>query len=337
MAQQDWPNVTLDHAKLAASLASVRYQQGRLVGHMEALGFQLRQLAILSTVTADVVSGSEIEGDPARAAHVRWAVARRLGLDVDNPAVPDHAVEGFVEMRVDATRRYDDPLSADRLRGWHRLLLPDARGYANPRAAGDVQKFTDWFEGGDEASGPLDPVLKAGLAHLWFLAIHPFDQGNRRIALAISDLALARSERSPRRFYSLSAQIRVDIAAYGDILDRTQQDSLGVTPWLEWFLGCLGRAIDHAQAAHAGVLARARFWRAHPDLAVNERQRRLIDRLLDADVATSGELTSSTWARLAACSHDTALRDILPLVARGILVRSTSGGRSTSYALRTNG
>jgi Fic family protein len=301
---------------------------------MEALGFPLRQEAILATLTEDVVSQRRIEGAPISIPDVRWTVARRLGLDLDRPAAADHTIEGPVDVLVDATRRYDEPLSAERLLGWHRSLFPGGHGRMTPKAAGDVQTFARWFEGGDVTSEGLDPVLKAGLAHLWFLAIHPFDEGNRWIALAITDLALARSERSPRRFYSLSAQVRVDLAEYHDILDRTQHGSLDVTPWLEWFLGCLGRALDRAQATHAGVLARARFWRTHPDLAVNDRQRRIIDRLLDGDDAIAGQLTTSTWATLAACSHDTALRDILPLVERGVLARSASGGRSTSYMLR---
>jgi len=300
---------------------------------MEALEFPLRQEAILATLTEDVVSGRDIEGQPVSIPHVRCAVARRLGLDLDSALVPDHSLDGPVDVRVDATRRYDEAVSLERLLGWHRSLAPHGRGM-RPNAAAKIKAFTHWFEDGDASSQGLDLVIKAGLAHLWFLTIRPFDEGNGPIAMAIADLALARSERSPRRFYSLGAQIRLDLAAYRDILARTQQGSLDVTAWLEWFLGCLDRALDRAQSTHAGVIARARFWRTHPDLAVNERQRRMLNGLLDGDAAIAGELTTSTWAKLAACSHDTALRDILPLVARGVLLRSASGGRSTRYALR---
>jgi hypothetical protein len=333
--RQGRPDLQWDQARLADPLASLRHRQGRFIGHMEALGFPLRQQAIFATLTEDVVSDRELAGLPVDLSHVRWAVARRLGLELDRPAAPDQSLEGLVEMRMDATRRYDAPLSDERLAGWHRSLFPGGRGGLMQDASGDLQAFTHWFNEGEAVSLDLDPVLKAGLAHLWFLTIRPFDGGNSPIALAIADLALARSERSPRRFYSLSAQVRLDLAAYRDILDRTQHGSLDVTPWLEWFLGCLGRAIERAQATHAGVLNRARFWRTHSDFPVNDRQRRMIERLLDGEGAIAGRLTTSTWATLAACSHDTALRDILPLVARGVLVRSASGGRSTSYALRT--
>jgi hypothetical protein len=324
----------LDQARLAAPLASFRHRQGRFIGHMEALGFHLRQEAILATLTEDVISRCEIESQAVVGSHIRLAVAGRLGLDLDSPSLPDRLVDGPVEMQVDATRRYEEPVSVERLIGWHRALAPGSPGGMKPNSAGDVQAFVQWFEDGSAVNQGLDPVLKAGLAHLWFAAIQPFEEANGSIGLAIADLALARSERSPRRFYSLSAQVRLDLAAYRDILDRTQQGPLDVTEWLEWFLACLGRALDHAQTTHAGVLARARFWRTHPDLAVNDRQRRMIDRLLDKDGASHATLTTSRWARLASCSHDTALRDILPLVARGVLTRSVSGGRCTSYALR---
>jgi hypothetical protein len=324
----------LDQARLAAPLASLRHRQGRFIGHMEALGFHLRQEAILATLTEDVISRCEIEGLAVIGPHIRLSVAKRLGLDRDGPSLLDYSVDGPVEIQVDATRRYDEPVSVERLIGWHRALAPGGPGGMRPDSAADVQAFVQWFEDGRAATQGLDPVLKAGLAHLWFAAIQPFEEANGSIALALADLALARSERSPRRFYSLCAQLRLDLAAYRDILHQTLHGLPDVTRWFEWFLACLGRALDHAQTMHAGVLATARFWRTHPDLAVNDRQRRMIDRLLDGDGAVGPKLTTSRWAMLAECSHDTALRDILPLVTRGVLTQSSSGGRSTSYALR---
>jgi Fic family protein len=197
---------------------------------------------------------------------------------------------------------------------------------AAPRLDGDMKAFLDWFN----TSAEIDPVLKAGLAHLWFVTIHPFDDGNGRIARAIADMALARSENSPQRFYSMSAQIRQERGAYYEILEETQKGSLDITPWMEWFLGCLGRAIDGAQTTLATVLTKARFWEAIAGLAINDRQRLVLNRLLDG---FEGKLTTTKYAKLAKCSQDTALRDILPLVERGILVRNPEGGRSTSYAL----
>jgi Fic family protein len=269
-------------------------------------------------------------------------------------------VEGMVEMMLDATRHYDQPLTAQRLFAWHASLFPTGRsGMAKIRAGAwrddrtgpmqvvsgpagkehvhfegpdadrldsEMQGFLDWFE---KDSG-MDAVLKAGMAHLWFITIHPFDDGNGRIARSIADLALARSENSPQRFYSMSAQIRQERNAYYDILEETQKGTMDVTPWMNWFVVCLGRAIDGAQITLSAVLAKARFWECVQDLSLNGRQRLVLNRLLDG---FEGKLTTSRYAKLAKCSQDTALRDILPLVEHGILVRNPEGGRSTSYAL----
>ena len=263
-------------------------------------------------------------------------------------------------MMLDATRHYDQPLTAERLFAWHASLFPTARSgmtriragawrdgstgpmevvsdpvgkgrthFVAPSAArldAELKTFLDWFN----ANAEIDPVLKAGLAHLWFVTIHPFDDGNGRIARAIADMALARSENSPQRFYSMSAQIRQERGAYYDILERTQKGTMNVTPWMEWFPGCLGRAIDGAQIALGAVLAKANFWERMQGVALNNRQRLVLHRLLDG---LEGKLTTSKYAKLAKCSQDTALRDILPLVERGILVRNPEGGRSTSYAI----
>src|ERR1035438_8136618 len=357
---QDWPRFTWSREQLAEPLAAVRHRQGRLIGHMEALGFNLRQEAVLQTLTADVLKSSEIEGEKLDADQVRSSIARRLGMDIGALKPADRNVEGIVEMMLDATRRYDKPLTDERLFAWHASLFPTGRSgmtkiragawrddsagsmevvsgpggkervhYQAPAAKqldGEMQGFLDWFN----ANADVDPVLKAGLAHLWFDTIHPFDDGNGRIARAIADMALARSENSPQRFYSMSAQIGQERGAYYDILEETQKGTLDITPWMEWFLGCLGRAIDGAQTTLAAVLNKARFWDSIAGFAINERQRLVLNRLLDG---FEGKLTTSKYAKLAKCSQDTALRDILPLVERGILVRNPEGGRSTSYAL----
>ena len=361
--QPDWPKYRWDRKKLATALASVRHQQGRLIGHMEALGFPLQQEAVLQTLTEDVVKSSEIEGEKLDASHVRSSIARRLGLDVGGLETADRHVDGVVEMMLDATRHYDQPLSAERLFGWHASLFPTGRsGMRKIRVGGwrddsagpmhvvsgpigrervhfeapapaklerEMQVFLDWFNE-DGTNADTDAVLKAGLAHLWFVTIHPFDDGNGRIARAIADLALARSEQSPRRFYSMSAQIQQERTAYYDILEQTQKGTMDVTLWMEWFVACLGRAIDRAQTTLAGVLSKARFWQALRAVPINERQRLMLNRLVDG---FEGKLTTSKWAKIAECSSDTALRDILDLVERGILVRNPEGGRSTSYAL----
>ena len=357
---KDWPRFEWNREKLAEPLASVRHQQGRLTGHMEALGFNLRQEAVLQTLTADVLKSSEIEGEKLDAEQVRSSIARRLGMDIGALKPADRNVEGVVEMMLDATRHYDRPLTVERLFAWHASLFPTGRSgmtkiragawrddstgpmqvvsgpigrehvhYEAPKADcldGEMHAFLAWFENG----AGIDPVLKAALAHLWFVTIHPFDDGNGRIARAIADMALARSENSPQRFYSMSAQIRQERNAYYDILEHTQKGSMDITPWMEWFLGCLGRAIDGAQETLSSVLAKARFWERIQGIPLNERQRQVLNRLLDG---FEGKLTTSKYATLAKCSHDTALRDIEALVKQGILLRNPEGGRSTSYSL----
>ncbi len=346
--------------KFAEPLAAVRHQQGRLIGHMEALGFNLRQEAVLETLTFDVLKTSEIEGEKLDAEQVRSSIARRLGMDIGGLKPADRNVEGIVEMMLDATRRYDQPLTAERLFGWHASLFPTGRSGMTKIRAGawrddsggpmqvvsgpvgrervhfqapaadrldrEMQLFLDDFN----AKPGVDLVLRAGLAHLWFVTVHPIDDGNGRIARAIADMVLARSENSPQRFYSMSAQIRQQRNEYYSILEQTQKGTLDITPWMEWFLGCLGRAIQGAHTTLGAVLAKARFWESIGGVSVNDRQRLVLNRLLDG---LEGKLTSSKYARLARCSQDTATRDISALVERGVLVRSPQGGRSTSYAL----
>jgi Fic family protein len=356
----DWPQFHWNRERLTELLAGVSRQQGRLIGHMEALGFSLRQEAILQTLTADVVKTSEIEGEKLNAEQVRSSIARRLGMDIAGLESTDRNVEGIVEMMLDATRNYERPLTNERLFGWHAALFPTGRSgmakisvgawrddHAGPmqvisgplgkekvhyqapgasRLDREMLVFLDFFNRKDS----MDPLLKAALAHLWFVTIHPFDDGNGRVARAIADMQLARSEGSSQRFYSMSSQIRDERKAYYDVLEQTQYGTMDITDWMEWFLACLGRAIAHAQDTLAGVLAKARFWETFRSTPLNERQRSMLNRLLDG---FGGNLTTVKWAKLAKCSHDTALRDIQDLLARGILVQNPSGGRSTSYSL----
>jgi len=358
--RKDWPKLTWSQERLAGQLAGVRHRQGRLIGRMEGLGFSLRNEAVLQTLTEDVLKSSEIEGEKLDKDQVRSSIARRLGLDIGGLIPVDRHVEGVVEMILDATGHYADPLTEERLFAWHAALFPTGRSgmtkitvggwcedksdpmhvvsgpigrekvhYQAPeakRVPQETRAFLKWFNG----TQAIDPVLAAGLAHLWFVTIHPFEDGNGRIARAIANMALARSENSTQRFYSMSAQIRLERNAYYDMLEKTQKDGLDITTWLEWFLGCLDRAIDGAENILAGIFHKAHFWEAHTQKPFNERQRDIINRLFDG---FEGKLTSSKWAKLANCSQDSALRDIDDLVKSGVLVKEPGGGRSTSYAL----
>jgi len=359
-ALKSWPRFHWNAERISEPLASARHRQGRLIGRMEGLGFNLQQEAVLQTLTVDVLKSSEIEGETLDAGQVRSSIARRLGIDIGALTPPDRNVEGVVEMMLDATINFREPLTSERLFGWHASLFPTGRSgmtriktgggrddstgpmevvsgpmgkervhYKAPEAgllAGEMGSFLDWFQGKDR----IDPVLKAGLAHLWFVTIHPFDDGNGRIARAIADLSLARSENSHQRFYSMSAQIRQERNAYYDILEQTQKGTMDVTPWMEWFLGCLGRAINGAQDTLGVVLEKARFWERIRDVQLNERQRLVINRLLNG---FEGKLTTSKYATLAKCSQDSAHRDILALVDNRAFIQNPEGGRSTSYSL----
>lgn len=356
----DWPGFRWSAETIAAPLAAVRDRQSRLIRHMEALGFHLQQEAVLQTLTTDVLNSSEIEGEKLNAAQVRSSIARRLGMDIGALKPADRNVEGVVEMMIDATGRYDQPLTAERLFAWHASLFPTGRSgmtainvggwrddrtgpmqvvsgplgkerihYEAPKAERldqEMKSFLEWFE----SEKRIDQVLAAGLAHLWFVTIHPFEDGNGRIARAIADMALARSEYSPRRFYSMSAQVWQERNAYYDILERAQKGTMDITPWMEWFLGCLLRAIDGAQETLSAVLDKKRFWDRFKDVKLNNRQLTVINRLLDG---FEGKMTTSKYATLAKCSQDTAHRDILELIDHHVFIQNPKGGRSTSYSL----
>lgn len=358
---EHWPDFSWRADTLAAQLATARHKQGLLAGRMEALGFPVRDEALLQTLTNDALKTSEIEGEKLDVEQVRSSVARRLGIDIGALTPADRRVEGVVEMTLDATQRYGEPLTEERLFRWHAALFPTARSGAHPvrvgawrddrhapmqvvsgpvghervhfeapaaeRLADEMRRFIEWFN----SDATTEPVLKAAKAHFWFVTIHPFDDGNGRIARAIADLMLARSEGSARRFYSMSSQIRQERGDYYRTLERTQQGTLDITPWMDWFLGCLTRAIESAQTTLSGVIAKARYWESLREVPLNDRQRLVIARVIDG---FEGKLTTSKWAALTKSSQDTALRDIQQLVDRGVLVRNAAGGRSTSYSLR---
>jgi Fic family protein len=358
--EPNWPTFTCDKQSLSRLLAQVSREQGRLLGRMESLGFELRNEAHLRTLTADVIKSSEIEGEILDHDQVRSSIARRLGIDVGGLAAADHNIEGVVEMMLDATTNYAAPLTVDRLLAWHASLFPTGRSgmriinvgcwrtdldgpiqvISGPvgrekvhyealpanRISEEMNKFLDWFE----QPGDLDPLLIAGLAHLWFITIYPFEDGNGRIARAIADLALARSEQTDQRFYSMSAQIRHERKGYYDILENTQKGQLDVTDWHRWFLNCLQSAIEGAQETLAAILGKARFWERFAKTKLNDRQIKMLNKLLDG---FEGKLTTSKWAKITKCSQDTAYRDILNLVDLRALKKDEGGGRSTSYSV----
>ncbi len=358
--RDEWPNFCWNEARITTQLASLRLRQGKLIGRMEALGITLRSEAVLRTLTEDVLKTSEIEGEKLDPDQVRSSLARRLGIEIGALTPADRDVEGVVEMMLDATQNYAKPLDAERLFSWHAALFPTGRSGLSRIVVGDWRKdadgpmqvvsgpigrervhfeapqakrlsaemkaFLDWYN----ASTELDVVLKAALAHLWFVTIHPFADGNGRIARAIADMSLARSEESANRFYSMSAQIRIERNDYYDILEHTQKGDLDITDWLTWFLDCLDHAFVGAETILASVLRRADFWKKHAETNLNDRQKLMLNKLLNG---FEGKLTSSKWAKITKSSQPTAGRDIEQLIALGILRKDEAGGRSTSYSL----
>lgn len=359
----DWPHFQWDEKRLAVKVTAVRYRQGRMLGALEMLGIKLREEAILRTLTEEVVKSSEIEGEILDREQVRSSLARRLGIDVGALKPADRDVEGVVDMILDATRDYRKPLTAERLFGWHAALFPTGYSGLHKIAVGkwrteeagamrvvsgaigrerthfeapeakrldkEMAAFLEWVE--DKAvESMVDPVLRAAIAHLWFVTIHPFEDGNGRIGRAIIDMMLARAEKSAQRFYSMSAQIRKERGKYYDYLEETQKGDLDITDHLEWFLGCMERAFDGAEIILKDVLRKARFWERHSGEEFNVRQRNILNRLMEG---FEGKLTSSKWAKITKCSQDTAGRDIEDLIKRHILKKDAAGGRSTSYSL----
>lgn len=356
--RKNWTVFKWNNDTLLPLLANVRHLQGRLLGQMESLGFKFQEEALLSTLTLDVLKSNEIEGEVLNKEQVRSSIARRLGLAVSGLVDIPRNVDGVVEMMLDATQHYMKPLTTERVFGWHAALFPT--GYsgmykieAGKYRSGDMQvvsgamgkervhyeapkadvlevemkRFLNWFNNESET----DPVLKAAIAHFWFVTIHPFDDGNGRIARTITDMQLARSDGSPQRFYSMSNQILTERKRYYSLLEQTQRGDGDITAWLEWFLRCLENALVNSRVILESVLAKAKFWERHSQMSLNDRQRLMLNKLLDD---FEGKLTSSKWAKIARCSQDTAIRDIQDLINKGILRKEAEGGRSTNYELQ---
>jgi Fic family protein len=359
--QNNWPNFKWDNAEILTVLGLVRNMQGKLIGKMESLGFELRSEAVLETLTLDVLKSTEIEGQLLNPDQVRSSIARRLGMDISGLVASDRNVDGVVEMMMDATQHYDRSLTIDRLFGWHSALFPVGRSGMHKIIVGkwrddstgpmqvvsgpigkekvhfqapdarminrEIKTFIKWFNTKDN----IDIVIKSALAHFWFITIHPFEDGNGRIARAITDMMLARSDGSQQRFYSMSAQIRIERSKYYDIIERSQKGSLDITAWLKWFLNCLVNAFVATDKILSKVLYKHSFWNKHAKTEINTRQKLILNKMLDG---FDGNLTSSKWAKICKCSADTSLRDIQDMIAKGILQKTFAGGRSTSYELK---
>ncbi len=361
--KKDWPNFKWDSEDIVNLLSEARNLQGRLQGKMEALGFELRNEALLDTLTLDVLKTSEIEGELLNHDQVRSSIARKLGMEIVGSVESDRNVDGVVEMMLDATQNCFKPLTKTRLFDWHAALFPTGRNGIYKIIVGDWRKDTtgpmqvisgpmgkekvhfeapnsdllekemssllNWFS----QNNKIDLVLKASIAHLWFVTIHPFDDGNGRITRALTDMLLAQADKSNQRFYSMSAQMRIERKQYYDILEKIQKGDLNITNWIQWFLQCLINALNSTEEVLVKVLFKGNFWQIHSKTIINERQKKLINKLLDS---FDGKLTSSKWAKIAKCSKDTAIRDINDLIEKEILRKEEAGGRSTNYELNRN-
>jgi Fic family protein len=357
---KQWPRFTWDEKAIATKLTECRFEQGKLLGKMMALGFELQQEASLDTLTSDITKSSAIEGEYLNRSEVRSSVARRLGLNITDAKPVSRDVDAIVEMMLDATQNYREPLTIERLLNWHAALFPSGRSglfkirvgtwrtdqtgpmqvvsgpvgretvhFEAPAASrlnNEMFAFTQWFE----TENAIDPVIRAGLAHLWFVTIHPLEDGNGRIARAIADMALARADETASRFYSMSSQLEAERKAYYAQLEHQQRATPDVTDWLNWFIGCFGRAIATADTTLEMVLTKARVWDKANKSAINARQTLVLNRMLDG---FKGHMNTSKYAKIAKCSNDTALRDIQDLLRAGIFEKNAAGGRSTSYRL----
>ncbi|MEN9445757.1 MAG: hypothetical protein RL728_269 [Bacteroidota bacterium] len=354
---KNWTDFIWDDKVINAIFGEVRLMQGKIIGHMNALGFSDKEEATLTTLTLDVVKSSEIEGELINYDQVRSSIARRLGINTAGLVSSNRNIEGVVEMMLDATQRYTLPLTEKRLLGWHAALFPT--GYSGPYkievgqyrtgqmqvvsgamgkekvhyeavnpklVKAEMDKFLDWFNNDNK----IDLVLKAAIAHFWFIIIHPFDDGNGRIGRAITDMLLARAENSNERFYSMSSQILIERNQYYEILQKVQHSKGDITEWLEWFLHCLKNAILATEYTTQKILDKAEFWKLYENTPINERQRLILNKLLDG---FEGKLQTSKWAKITKTSTDTALRDIKDLIKKGILQQTKEGGRNANYEL----
>lgn len=358
--KEDWPNFNWNNEEILTLLGEVRNLQGKIIGKMETLGFDLKNEAVLETLTLDVIKSTEIEGEILNPGQVRSSVARRLGMEIENSVFSERNVDGVVDMLIDATQKFESKLTKERLFDWHYSLFPTGRsgmykiliGNWREDSTGPMQVvsgalgkekvhfeapksdildkemeiFLNWLN----SDIKIDPVLKAGIGHLWFITIHPFEDGNGRIARAITDLLLSRADGIAQRYYSMSSQIRIERKKYYEILEKTQQGSLDITNWLTWFLECLLNSLKASNTVLEKVLYKHKFWNKNAKEVNNERQKLMLNKLLDG---FDGKLTSSKWAKITKCSSDTALRDIQYLMKKEILKKEQAGGRSTNYEL----
>lgn len=359
--KENWTDFVWDEKLVSLKLAEARNLQGRLLGKMESLGFDLQDEAVLNTLTLEIVKSSEIEGEILDLEQVRSSIARRLGIELAGAIESERHIDGIVEMMLDATQRYHLPITKERLFGWHSALFPtgwsnmyrirvaewreDTTGPmqvvsgpmgkekvhyeapASERIDSEMTELISWIEN----ENSIDPVLKAAIAHLWFVTIHPFEDGNGRITRAITEMLLARSDKSVKRFYSMSSQIRLERKVYYEQLEKTQKGDSNITNWILWFLDCLTNSFESTADTLSRILEKADFWKAHSTTLLNERQQKMINRLLDG---FTGKLTTSKWGKICKCSQDTALRDIQDLIKKNILQKEASGGRSTNYELK---
>lgn len=361
--KDDWTNFTWNEKLVSKKLAETRNLQGRLLGKMESLGFDLQDEAVLNTITLEIVKSSEIEGEILDLEQVRSSVARRLGIELAGAIESERHIDGIVEMMLDATQRYDLPITKDRLFGWHSSLFPT--GWSNmykitvadwrkdttgpmqvisgamgkekihfeapnsDRINSEIETLINWIE----LHNDIDPVLKSAIVHLWFITIHPFEDGNGRITRAITELLLARSDNSVKRFYSMSSQIRIERKQYYEILEKTQKGKSEITDWILWFLECLKNSFESTSELLSKILFKAEFWKINTKTILNERQQKMLNKLLDG---FDGKLTTSKWGKICKCSQDTALRDIQDLIKKEILQKEKSGGRSTNYEIKSS-
>ena len=362
--KDNWTEFTWNEKLISKELAETRNLQGRLLGKMESLGFDQQDEAVLNTLTLEIVKSSEIEGEILDLEQVRSSVAKRLGIELAGAIESERHIDGIVEMMLDATQRYGLPITKDRLFGWHSLLFPT--GWSNmykitvadwrkdstgpmqvvsgamgkekvhfeapnsERIDSEIETLIDWIESENE----IDPVLKSAIAHLWFITIHPFEDGNGRITRALTEMLLARSDRSVKRFYSMSSQIRIQRKQYYEILEKTQKGTSEITDWILWFLECLKNSFESTSELLSKILIKAEFWKINSKTILNKRQQKMLNKLLDG---FEGKLTTSKWGKICKCSQDTALRDIQDLIKKDILEKEKSGGRSTNYELKLPG
>ena len=356
--RDNWWDFRYDSSAIMNRLAAVRAKQGMLLGKMNSLGFPLQDEAVLTSMALEVIKSSEIEGEILNLNQVRSSLAKRLGFDISTSVPVSRYIEGVVEMMLDATQHYAVPMTDERLFGWHNVLFPSgisglykievgryrsgemqvvsgAMGrekvhYEAPapeRVPEEMARFIAWL---NENNASLDPVMKAGIAHLWFVSIHPFDDGNGRITRVITEMLLCRADGSGKRFYSMSYQISLEKNKYYDVLEKTQKGNGDITEWLLWFLDCLDKAVESTTETLSSVLSKARFWDVHKEDRFNERQMKIVNMLFDDFF---GKLTTSKWAKIAKCSSDTALNDINDLISKGVLKKNEEGGRSTNYSI----